>query len=576
MVDNDDKYSEEEENLTQVRSIIKQLNEEKPSTEKRREVVVRADGTKVIRVTKKRRVMLTAADYKRRDRRQMLFAALGCFVLMLVATAFFFFRMASMTGGAYVTAAQAELQQRWGAASVQIEGAGIEGSTLKLDSIVAEFPTGGMLQRVELHGIEAKLNMMSFITRVLEGDELQIQQAIVQLHPGAAMKMPTQNGSDMWRFGRVNCHDFSVSFGASADEGPMAISHTQAYMYYPDKVRNANVVIFREGKLAIRGWRTVNISEGKARIDASGIPDFSMSGTTDATSDAVEQRRTSIAFNGKMEDAADFTGPYAVGSINMSLADFTGGRFEEFFTARTAAGLQRKNENPFTIRLTAAGEAAPEFAGELQLKDICVKSFPALMSLTEHIVPDKRRFYNPILLNRGYVRLEQKDGGMSLSMPEGALLERDIINLQGAVSVNAQNELSGNLEYGLPSILTRVEYPDGLPDPIFRMSGEWSWLRTRVKGFANMPGDDMAEIEARAEIARRDRPARIPFDEIDVEKLAGQLGEGETLETQPEEQPETPKPGSIDDRKFFEGQGLDDSNPFEEKTEDPFAPSSPF
>ena len=86
----------------------------------------------------------------------------------------------------------------------------------------------------------------------------------------------------------------------------------------------------------------------------------------------------------------------------------------------------------------------------------------------------------------------------------------------------------------------------------------------------------MAEIEARAEIARRDRPARIPFDEIDVEKLAGQLGEGVELKTQSAEQPETPKPGSIDDRKFFEGQGLDDSNPFEEKTEDPFAPSSPF
>ena len=54
MVEDDDKYAENEEDLSQVRSIIKHLNEDKPSKERTREVVVRADGTKVIRVTKKR------------------------------------------------------------------------------------------------------------------------------------------------------------------------------------------------------------------------------------------------------------------------------------------------------------------------------------------------------------------------------------------------------------------------------------------------------------------------------------------------------------------------------------------
>ena len=68
MVDNDDKYAEDEENLTQVRSIIKQLNDDRPSKEKHREVVVRADGTKVVRVTKKRRVMMTSADHRRINR----------------------------------------------------------------------------------------------------------------------------------------------------------------------------------------------------------------------------------------------------------------------------------------------------------------------------------------------------------------------------------------------------------------------------------------------------------------------------------------------------------------------------
>ena len=169
MVDNDDKYAGDEENLTQVRSIIKQLNEDKPATEKNREVVVRADGTKVVRVTKKRRVMMTAADHRRRNRRQVILVILGLIAVVALAVGVLFFRMVGMTGSGFVASSQAELQQRWGASLLQMEGAGVEGTSLRLTSLVAVFPEESMLQRVELNGVEAKLSMMSFFTKVLEG-----------------------------------------------------------------------------------------------------------------------------------------------------------------------------------------------------------------------------------------------------------------------------------------------------------------------------------------------------------------------------------------------------------------------
>ena len=168
MVDNGNKYAADEEDLTQVRSIIKQLNDDKPATEKHREVVVRADGTKVVRVTKKRRVMMTAADHRRKNRKHVLLVVLSFFVVAALATGVLFFRMAGMTGSGYVAACQSELQQRWGASSLQLEGPGVEGTTLSLNSLVAEFPEESMLQRVELNGVEVKLDMMSFFTKVFE------------------------------------------------------------------------------------------------------------------------------------------------------------------------------------------------------------------------------------------------------------------------------------------------------------------------------------------------------------------------------------------------------------------------
>ena len=557
MVDNDEKYAGDEENLTQVRSIIKQLNEEKPATEKNREVVVRADGSRVVRVTRKRRVLLTSADHKRHSRHQLVMGLVGFVVLAALVVGLLFFRMAGMTGNSYVAACQTELQERWGASQVLLEGDGVEGSSLKLTSLVAEFPESSMLQRVEMSGVEAKLEMMSFFTKVLTGEELTVDRVVIQLRPGASMQMPLHNGLDMCRFSRVNCKDFSIKFGDSGQDGPMELRNAQAYMYYPQESRGSSVVMIQGGSLAIRNWKTVRISEGKARVAASGITDFSLSGSTDEASDTVEQLHTAIAFSGKMENGAGFEGPYSVESDNMSLADFTNARFSEFLKARTVSVSHGKISGKATIQLADSGEALPIFRGEWHLKDISLTSFPALMAIAEHIEPAKRRLYNPISLHRGYVVLGAQDGGISVSIPQGGALERDLVNIQGKIQLNSNNELSGTLEYGMPVALTRVEYPDGQPDPIFQTSGEWAWLRTHVKGLGNMPSDDMAEIEARAEQARASRPARIPFAQIDFEKLGEQL--------------KSSNQGNQEGGDNADGATGNPFNPFETKKEDPFA-----
>ena len=568
MVHQDDKYAGEEEHLTQVRSIIKQLNEEKPAQERTREVVVRADGTKVVRVTKKRRVMMTSADVRRRNRRQLL-VVMAAFVLLLAGCgAWFMYRMSVMSSSAYLNEQQAALQQAWGASSVTLAGKGVDGTSLKLNSLEVDFPESSMIQRVEITGVEAELGMMSFLTGVPEAEELQLDRVFIQLRPGAAMDMPMQAGMDKWFFRRINCKEFTVQFGEDGEAGPMALRGTQAYMYYPGRARNASVVTFRGGNLVMKNWKTMRISEGKARVSADGITDFSLSGTTDATSDVVEQRRTSFAVAGAIANKSDFTGPYSIKSDNMSLADFTEGRLEEFFTARTVAQARGKAPELPTMQLSAQGEKVPVFRGQFHLKDICLSSFPALMAICEHIEPAKRRLYNPISLHRGYVVLDSREGELVAEVPEDALQERDLASLSGKLVLNAANELSGELRYGIPQVLARVEYPDGHPDPIFTASGEWAVLSTRLKGRGNMPGDDMAEVEARAAIARRERPERIPFDKLDVNQLTEQLVREPAGQIEYQTAPQ-PAPAGANP---FEASS---DNPFE-VSEDPFAPSTPF
>ncbi|MBR5195045.1 MAG: hypothetical protein IKW48_02765 [Akkermansia sp.] len=575
MVAYDDKYEDDGENLTQVRSIIKHLNEDKPSQERGREVVVRADGTKVVRIRKKRKVMLTSADKRRKGRRQALLflgAILACF---LVAAGFLAFRMATMSSSSYMEQKRSELQQLWGASGVQFEGAALDGTSLCLNNVVVEFPEGSMLQRVELSGVQASLEIMSFVSGRLTSSALSVERALLIMRNGRNMEMPLQQGRDLWRFSRVDCKDFSIVY-VDADQAPVNLKNSNAYMYYPSRDRSASVVMLRGGSLDIKGWKTLRIAEGKAHVSVRGVEDFSLSGTTDAVSDETEQRRTSLSMAGRIAQGAAMVGPFAVEAENMSLADFTDGRVEGFLTARTTGVSHGKLDGKFTVSFAEAG--APLFSGDLHLKNIYLSSFPALMAITEHIEHGKRRLYNPIMLNRGYVRLAHKDSALVVEVPAGALAERDVATLRGRIVLSSTNDLSGELHYGIPKVLARVEYPDGQPDPIFHQQGEWAVLSTNLRGRGNMPGDDMAEVEARAAIARRDRPARIPFDQIDVNRMVEQLPQSmaPAQNTQPVQhaQPE------VIDQPIQQTAPLyspleSTPNPFE-TSEDPFAPSTPF
>lgn len=578
MVEHDDKYEDDEENLTQVRSIIKRLNEDKPSQERERQVVVRSDGSKVVRVTKKRRVVMTSADKRRKSRKQLLLGAGALCLALMLLVAFVAFRMATMSSSAYLESKSEELKQLWGASSLTIEGAGVEGTSLNLGNVTADFPDGNMLQHVELSGISAKLDMLSFITGKIKAENVNIERALIVLRNGASMELPRQQGLDIWQFRRMECNDFSVQFNDPAS-APIQIKNTQAYLYYPKGGKSASIFMFRMGRLEIAGWKSVRIAEGKAHISASGVEDFSLRGTTDVETDTVEQRNSTVAIAGKMPQGSSLCGPFAIESNNMSLADFTDGRFEGIFTARTMAVSHGKLNGQFTMELAAG--AYPRFQGEVHLRNICMSGFPALLSITEHIEPSKRRSYNPISMNRGYVRLADDGETRTMEITDGGLIERDLAMLRGKISINRSNELSGEMNYGIPLVLARMEYPDGQPDPMFRTEGDWAVLHTNLKGLGNMPADDMAEVEARASIARKERPARIPFDQLDVNRMTQELIQQTqpSLQTSPEsvtpaqQEPVRQEEDTLPVAPSFMEPAP--SNPFE-SAEDPFAPSTPF
>ncbi len=503
---------------SQVRSIIRQLNEDAPSKEKGREVVVRPDGSKVVRVTKKRRTLISKEEKSRGSRRYIMQVLFVFFLLIAGLAAFFFYRMTSMSGDRYLVERGEELQNLWGASTVRCSGAVIDGVNLHISNIVAEFPETSMIERVELSELEAELDLGTFFTGTIIGDELRVGKAHIHLRPTARnLQMPQAHGSRLWRFVRVSCPDFSISW-AGEGASPWSIRHSNAYMYRPSATESLLTVVTLEGgSMQMRGWKSVNIQSAKLHFSQLAIEDFSLSGTVDATTASTESSRSSVTFSGSIADRAALAGPFYCVSDNMNFSDFTEGRFNHFFSARTVRPHLRSGI-PATQVLLPLENHFPQFSGTYQLKDISVSGFPALQYIVEHIEPAKRKRYLPPTILFGSARLEHEGNAMTLSFDEGSMSERDVIALRGTLRVDDMSELSGTLDYAIPALLTHVEYRDGKADPFFREDGQFAWVATKVSGPAARPHDDAHELESSASAERTNRE-RMPFDDIDLERV---------------------------------------------------------
>lgn len=523
----DDKYEAagEEASQSHVRGIIQQLNEEKPSKEKSREVVVRPDGTKVVRVTKKRRVMVSESDKRKAGRRSFMLILLGAFVLCFIGICVLLFRMSQMSGDAYVQQQAQVLKQAWGAESVTAVGGGVQGTSFHLSGLVAEFPESSLIQRIELTDISADLDTTTFFSHIITGDKVTIARAEVTLNPEARqLELARYNGPDLWRFRRVECESFHATMGK-----PLAVSDAHAYLYYPrPNDKTACAFVMSGGVVQMKGMQPIRVKESKLLVSLQGVEEFSLTGTTDRANTAPGQTSTSLTIAGRIPQGASLEGPFEFDSDSMPFSTFTQGRFGRILSAKTVPQAVGREHSRAAILLPLE-QSAPVFSGEFALKDISVTGFPAQLMLTSHMESMKRGNYEPAVISRGRVVLQTEGENISVEFPEDQVVERDLMSLVGKISLNADNALDGELAFGVPAILTHAEYADGKADPIFTESAGMAWLKVALSGTVNLPSDNSALLNAEVAESRASRPGRMNLDEADFSKVANRINRERTM-----------------------------------------------
>lgn len=577
-----EKYTSDADRESQVRNIINQLNSDRPSHEKSREVVVRPDGTKCVRVVKKRRVMKSREEQSKRARRNFVLGLLGVVLLALCLAGAFMFRVSQFSTDEYYKKLEQEITRAFAAQQVQLVGARLNGYELSVDNVLVDMPEGGIVRHVEMSGVKGNLGTTSFFTGVLKISELKVARVTVQLSGDAqTLEIPAWNGEKLWDISRVECADFSCYVGDEGS-GPLAIKNTRAYMYSPGRASDARVLVMKGGAVKIKGWRPMEILESKMQISPVALENMRMRFTVETNRAANRPAGSYIELSGHVLKGQPLTTPLQMSSCNMNFADFTDGRFAGILSAKTEV-LPKSDDVSHASMSLPFGSDRPVFSGVFCLKDIKVTAMPALIAMLEHIEPVKRKIYSPLKIDQGRVNLEHKDGAISLSFEADTFRQLDVISLSGNMSVSSDNEISGTLDYGIPGMLTRVEYPDGQADPLFRDEGALAWVSTKISGNSGSPTDNIEELEKAADELRRDRPQRTPFDSIDVEAISEQMLKDKGVEPGSDSQSPSGPAGDVSFDKssnwgddpfgsndpFSRGSGSQD--PFSRGSNDPFS-----
>lgn len=548
----DDKYTREGDD-SQVRNIINQLNNDRPSKEKKREVVVRPDGTKVVRVTKKRKVMVTNEEKKVRARRQFLISLVALLLILGGAFAFMSYRMSAMASESYLAEKQQELCQAWGAESVRLVNARMDGMTLSVDRVEAVFPKSSVLQSVELDGVTMPLSLSSFFTGCYTSDNVEISSAHIRLNRAVkTLNIPRWQGEDsLWSVRNVLCKKFNLTMGEDS-ASPVLIRNAEARMY--ESSASNHVVTFNGGTIAFAGMGKdlareksykFNLLDAKAfitsvcvedirincqEINKSLYPSGSKGGADASYAEKRELAVSDFTLLGRIGGGESLYGPFKVEASALPFSLLTQGLFERIFDAELLANAV---ESETTVEMRLSEDGAPvQFSGEIFLANVIFKDadLKGRCVYSKHIVDEiQNRKYSSLAFTQAVVKLSQDAQSMTLTIAPGGMEEKGTtdVALHGHITIGkaagdagaVDFPLSGQLVYSLPKKVLSYEYEDGIIDPIFAedpANKHRCTFTTTLSGSALLPQDDSEALELAQSDSRNQlvRKKNINVDEI--------------------------------------------------------------
>lgn len=486
--------------------------------ERRREVVVRPDGSKVIRVEKRRR---TYSDDQREPNRAMLknkrFLIGLCILVLLVAGALagtYMYRLTSFNTEEFAGRLQADLSAAWGG-DVKISGMAVDGLTMKASRIRVSFPEDSCLSFVAMEGISGEISAVPLFMGKIKGESLNVSRAVVGLRPGfVKFAVPQTNRELPFVFRRYTAPRLEVGYAHGAEEFTLERNGAPFYMTAEAYIRTSGngpepeyVLDLSQQKLKIKGWPLMGVDSGSVILNGSGVKQLTFSGFLDKG--RLLNKPTDLSpfmITGNFLLGTDFRHQaWTLTGKNFDLASLLGDDFSSLLKVQTG---EQEGDEKHELKLDFALPVTTEqkrpslkgYSGSV-IKATMIR-LPVLRLLAAMAARNTeiRLPYSSPVFTSGSFLLESDGTGRSASLKEISLFEQSFLGVTGGVYSNGSS-LTGKLVFKIPSYMV-----DGrkLPSGVTQ-EGHEIILPVKISGTPESPQDNSAGM-FQEEAPRTGRP----------------------------------------------------------------------
>lgn len=439
------------------------------------EQVVRADGSKAIKVRKKkRRSVQPKQELEKKSIKRKIILIAAAVSLLLISVIGFTVMLGHYNGGRFKTKIKDSIVNLSGA-NAELGNLDVGTSSSKLSKIDLTWnDSHSIIKELKLKDVAADCGVLDFITGGLGGSAVGVKEGTMKLalsDQSAIMNTSSERPFD-YPFTLYQCSVFNIDFGNDSTwkftDGSVS--------YRPDKEAGS-----LNGQFSLdRGDFIVpHFGEFKVR---NGLMSF---GSQEAE---VYLGLESSEFGGQVN--LDGTTGYAKDSIvdfkaefrNYNLKGLLESKARRFFHGKIESG-----EGLFKMKL--GDEDSFVMSSDLVMQNVRVSDFPFIDALTEFAGDD---FYsNPTFSDKCSMTINRTS---TVTEYKNLDIKQDgFMHLKGNLSIDSTNAISGVVKVGLPVTVIAGKHGKLLKSVFTEDDGEFIWVSLNLSGDLGEPKDDLQQ-----------------------------------------------------------------------------------
>ncbi|MGB6220226.1 hypothetical protein [Haloferula sp.] len=477
-----DKYSIDEM-MNRLRTRSGGDSDEKPR------LVVREDGTQVMKVRKRKRRSNQPhkeAEAKQRKRSLVLAAVVTVLVLAmgLGVLAWVFY----LNSKGFRENLEAEVGA-WTGAEVKTTQFRATPVSIGAGSLMLSWPETEPAARLTLNGLQGDVKLSSYFGTELRGEQIvarsggELVLRAASKEASGAAGLPA--GSCPFNFS-YRAKRFSVRFG----DGPqpaMVLSESEASYLVPDPARASGNLVLQGGKSRVMNWGTFVLEFASLQLSTEGVTVGNIELVPEGSPDAQIRLRGRqlppiLTRGGQSELRFELKEMPSMALLGTGLGRIVEARFETPEDEVNTGRLFFDVTDPSSLRIEA----------------------PIHVTISSTLTLHSLGFFNVLALETGNERFSQarfetearaklKKTLTETRLEQISLVSQSLIKVEGTLAEKQGGALEGVLEVGLPDSTVLGSASRAIPAVFNRRSGGHYWARVKVSGTSTKPIDDLGD-----------------------------------------------------------------------------------